>query len=295
MAGPYPPDGRFVCPRQVSRSRDGGARFAALADPGRHRARAAHGRARHDRDEPGAAVGAAGPGLQQRGPAVDRDGVLAVVRQPAAVLRPGGRPHRPQGGLHHRPDRVRRRVGHRRRVGELRDAGHRARLPGRVRRDAGAGRAFPADHHVQRPEGARQGVRRLRRDRRRGRRGRPAARRRADRVPVVALVPLHQPVLRRRRRVPAGRCCSSGRPASPGGRLDVPGVVMVSGGVFCLVYGFSNAARHSWSASSTLGLPRRGRAAARRVRGLAGAAPTTRCCRRGWCSTATAAAPTWRS
>ena len=31
------------------------------------------------------------------------------------------------------------------------------------------------------------------------RRGRPAARRRADRVPVVALVPLHQPVLRRAR------------------------------------------------------------------------------------------------
>ena len=37
-------------------------------------------------------------------------------------------------------------------------------------RDAGAGRAVAADHHVHRPEGARQGVRRLRRDRRRGRR-----------------------------------------------------------------------------------------------------------------------------
>src|SRR5579859_224340 len=32
-----------------------------------------------------------------------------------------------------------------------------------------------------------------------------------------------------------------------GGRLDVLGVVTVSGGVFCLVYGFSNAALHSWS------------------------------------------------
>jgi hypothetical protein len=37
----------------------------------------------------------------------------------------------------------------------------------------------------------------------------------------------------------------------PGARLDIPGVIMVSGGVFCLVYGFSNAAQHSWSATST--------------------------------------------
>jgi EmrB/QacA subfamily drug resistance transporter len=38
---------------------------------------------------------------------------------------------------------------------------------------------------------------------------------------------------------------------TPGGRLDVPGVVAVSGGMFCLVYGFSNAASHSWRTSST--------------------------------------------
>ena len=36
-------------------------------------------------------------------------------------------------------------------------------------------------------------------------------------------------------------------------RLDIPGVVLVSGGLFCLVYGFSNAASHGWSASSTYG------------------------------------------
>ena len=40
-------------------------------------------------------------------------------------------------------------------------------------------------------------------------------------------------------------------PARP--RLDVPGVVLVSGAVFCLVYGFSNAATHSWHAASTYG------------------------------------------
>jgi EmrB/QacA subfamily drug resistance transporter len=36
-------------------------------------------------------------------------------------------------------------------------------------------------------------------------------------------------------------------------RLDITGVVSVSGAMFCLVYGFSNAATHSWRADSTLG------------------------------------------
>jgi EmrB/QacA subfamily drug resistance transporter len=34
-------------------------------------------------------------------------------------------------------------------------------------------------------------------------------------------------------------------------RLDVPGVLLVSSGVFCLVYGFSNAATNSWATPST--------------------------------------------
>jgi EmrB/QacA subfamily drug resistance transporter len=36
-------------------------------------------------------------------------------------------------------------------------------------------------------------------------------------------------------------------------RLDVPGALLVSGAVFCLVYGFSNAATHGWHAPSTYG------------------------------------------
>jgi EmrB/QacA subfamily drug resistance transporter len=40
-------------------------------------------------------------------------------------------------------------------------------------------------------------------------------------------------------------------PARP--RLDIPGVLLVSGGVFGLVYGFSNAAAHSWATPSTYG------------------------------------------
>src|SRR5579863_7365508 len=35
--------------------------------------------------------------------------------------------------------------------------------------------------------------------------------------------------------------------------LDIPGVLMVCGAVFCLVYGFSNAAAHGWHAPSTWG------------------------------------------
>ncbi|MFB4301391.1 MFS transporter [Actinomadura sp. NTSP31] len=38
-----------------------------------------------------------------------------------------------------------------------------------------------------------------------------------------------------------------------GGRLDVPGVAAVSAGMFCVVYGFSNAASHDWGAPLTWG------------------------------------------
>ena len=43
------------------------------------------------------------------------------------------------------------------------------------------------------------------------------------------------------------------QPKAAGARLDVPGVVLVSAGMFCLVYGFSNAATHDWSTPSTYG------------------------------------------
>jgi EmrB/QacA subfamily drug resistance transporter len=42
-------------------------------------------------------------------------------------------------------------------------------------------------------------------------------------------------------------------PRRGGARLDFPGVALVSGGMFCLVYGFSNAAVHGWGAPSTWG------------------------------------------
>src|ERR1700750_447247 len=40
-------------------------------------------------------------------------------------------------------------------------------------------------------------------------------------------------------------------PARP--RLDIPGVLLEAGGMFCLVYGFANAATHSWATPSTYG------------------------------------------
>jgi EmrB/QacA subfamily drug resistance transporter len=43
----------------------------------------------------------------------------------------------------------------------------------------------------------------------------------------------------------------SARPARP--RLDIPGTVAASAGLFALVYGFSEANRKGWSASSTVG------------------------------------------
>src|SRR5580704_18817492 len=42
-----------------------------------------------------------------------------------------------------------------------------------------------------------------------------------------------------------------GRQGPRSAQLDIPGVLLVSSGVFCLVYGFSNAATHSWGTPST--------------------------------------------
>jgi EmrB/QacA subfamily drug resistance transporter len=44
-----------------------------------------------------------------------------------------------------------------------------------------------------------------------------------------------------------------GRQGPRSSQLDIPGVLLVSSGVFCLVYGFSNAATHSWATPSTYG------------------------------------------
>jgi EmrB/QacA subfamily drug resistance transporter len=49
----------------------------------------------------------------------------------------------------------------------------------------------------------------------------------------------------------AGGLTLLARQPRTGAKMDIPGVVVVSGGMFCVVYGFSNAATHSWHATST--------------------------------------------
>ena len=49
----------------------------------------------------------------------------------------------------------------------------------------------------------------------------------------------------------AGAVLLARQPRTQGARLDVPGVAAGSGGMFCLVYGFSNAATHGWRTPST--------------------------------------------
>ncbi len=46
---------------------------------------------------------------------------------------------------------------------------------------------------------------------------------------------------------------AAGRPAGARARLDVIGVLLVSGSMFCLVYGFANAATRNWHTPSTWG------------------------------------------
>jgi EmrB/QacA subfamily drug resistance transporter len=53
--------------------------------------------------------------------------------------------------------------------------------------------------------------------------------------------------------VAGGSALLKRQPRQAGAKLDAPGVIAVSGGVFCLVYGFSNAALHGWGTPSTYG------------------------------------------
>jgi hypothetical protein len=68
----------------------------------------------------------------------------------------------------------------------------------------------------------------------------------------MALDPLHQPGL--------CRCCRYRRPALAEERqgrhrdpLDIPGLLLVTSGLFCLVYGFSHAETTAWSNPFTIG------------------------------------------
>ena len=156
----------------------------ALADPRRPRHRPADGRARRDHREHRAALRPAGAAASPTRPAVGGHRLRARLRQPAAARRPDRRPVRPQADVRRRPGRLRR-------------SPPRSAAPPQSFGMLVAARALqgvfgallaPAALSLLTttftdPQGARQGVRHLRRDRRRRRRDRPDARRRADRVP----------------------------------------------------------------------------------------------------------------
>jgi MFS family permease len=96
-----------------------------------------------------------------------------------------------------------------------------------------------------------RGLRRLRLDRGRRRRRRADPGRGAYRVPLVALVPVYQPRVRRDRR---GRRpgLHSQRPASQPS-MDWPGAVLAGAVLFAIVFGFSHAETAGWTAALTLG------------------------------------------
>ena len=109
-----------------------------------------------------------------------------------------------------------------------------------------------ADGHVRRLPGPGEGVRDLRRDRGRRGVGRSRSRRRAHPVPLLALVPVRQPGDRGADRR-SSRCACWSTTRDPGrAGIDVPGLLTASAGLFALVYGFSNAETHSWTAPATI-------------------------------------------
>jgi hypothetical protein len=65
-------------------------------------------------------------------------------------------------------------------------------------------------------------------------------------------VPVREPAVRDPAAVAATRLVDSGGAQRPRPRIDFAGVATASGGFFCLVYGFSNAESHAWSAGLTM-------------------------------------------
>ena len=155
------------------------AQFMVIMDTSHHRRRPA-------RDPHG-------PRLQPRGPLMGLQRLRHRLRRPAAARRPALRPVRRQAHLHRRLGRARRRIAGRRARRLHRRRNRRARRSGRRLGAHRAVRADPADDALRlQPEGAHEGVRRLRRRRPRRRHRRRVPRRRHHRVGLMAVGVLHQ-------------------------------------------------------------------------------------------------------
>lgn len=131
--------------------------------------------------------------MSRRGAAlVDRHRLRPGVRQPGAAPRPDIGPGWTKTRLPHRPDRLRRGLGIRWPRARLRRTRERACTAGRVRGAARARGVVPADHRLPRRAQPGSRLRGLRHPRHVRLRHRDAARRGANRVPRLALVPVRQ-------------------------------------------------------------------------------------------------------
>ena len=91
----------------------------------------------------------------------------------------------------------------------------------------------------------------------------------------------------------ARSCCCASQSRRPRPGSTCPASRSSRPAMFCLVYGFSNAATHSWHTPPTYGFLAAG-VALLAAFGSGSPARPARCCHCGSCPTATAAPPTWR-
>ena len=157
-----------------------------------------HGRARRDRREHRAALGAARPALLAGQPPVGGQRLHARLRRLPAARRPRRRPPRPQAAVRGRRAAVLGRLAAQRLRPVLRDADRRPRPAGPRRRARLPRRPGDHHHHLHRRQRAHQGAGRLERDRGLGRGRRPADGRRPHRPRLVALGVLRQRARRHR-------------------------------------------------------------------------------------------------
>ena len=181
-------------------------------------------------------------GASDARPAVGRHRLHALVWRAAPPGRPDRRLRRTQAGVPDRSRRLRGRVDDRRRGAELRCPGRGARAAGSLRRPAGADGPLAARGHVHAAARARDRLRRVRIDRRQRRRDRPAARRRADAVPHLALVPLSSTCRSAIAAAIGGWIVLPGSSGRGRAGLDLPGAVLASPrDLGALVYGCTEA------------------------------------------------------
>ncbi len=183
-----------ACDRRRRHWRSGGRPGPPESRPGlaRHRHRTAHGGAGRDDRERSPARHPEGAWLLWYRPGVGGQRLRTDLRRPAATRRAGRGHPRPPPGLHRRDHPVLAGLAGWRFRHHAGLAAHRPRDPGRRRRHRRPDGTIPGRHHVPGGAAAQPGDGRLRRDEYRRRRSRPAGRRPAHHVSVLALGAVRQ-------------------------------------------------------------------------------------------------------